>query len=100
MGETIYEVAGCVACYGFGGQSVGGAAAACCSISKKETFERTRTEIARALLAEGAATRRGSDPLFLFRFGRVLVGLPFHDDQLAVVPEHLPGASETLRYHQ
>ena len=34
------------------------------------------------------------------RFERVLVGLPFYDDQLAVVPEHLPGASEALRYHQ
>ena len=27
MGEAIYEGAGCVACHGFGGQSVGGAAA-------------------------------------------------------------------------
>ena len=27
MGETIYELAGCVACHGYGGQSVGGAAA-------------------------------------------------------------------------
>ena len=27
MGEVIYEVAGCVACHGYGGQSVGGAAA-------------------------------------------------------------------------
>jgi mono/diheme cytochrome c family protein len=27
MGEAIYEVAGCVACHGYGGQSVGGAAA-------------------------------------------------------------------------
>ena len=27
MGEAIYEVAGCVACHGYGGQAVGGAAA-------------------------------------------------------------------------
>ena len=27
MGETIYEAAGCVACHGYGGQAVGGAAA-------------------------------------------------------------------------
>ena len=27
MGEAIYEAAGCVACHGYGGQSVGGAAA-------------------------------------------------------------------------
>ena len=27
MGEAIYEMAGCVACHGYGGQSVGGAAA-------------------------------------------------------------------------
>ena len=27
MGEAIYEIAGCVACHGYGGQSVGGAAA-------------------------------------------------------------------------
>lgn len=26
MGEVIYKFAGCVACHGFGGQSVGGAA--------------------------------------------------------------------------
>ena len=26
-GEAIYELAGCVACHGYGGQSVGGAAA-------------------------------------------------------------------------
>ena len=27
MGEAIYELAGCVACHGYGGQSIGGAAA-------------------------------------------------------------------------
>ena len=47
--------------------------------------------------SNGRRDRRGPGPLFLFRFGRVLVGLPFHDDQLFARIEKFSARSVKLR---